>query len=114
MASMAYPKSYEFERISYTAHSITRENDDYNLIFNFFNISFYSMHSIFNLSIFVTERKGFDQILADGTNNFVIDYPQVSQQKSADLHYFLSNISVAIIFAIKQLQKSNKRNFSLF
>ena len=39
MTSAACQRSYESERISYTAYSITREKAGYNLTFNFSNTS---------------------------------------------------------------------------
>ena len=95
MELIAYAKSHESERISYTAHSVNCRKDGYNLTFSFFNTSFYSKHSIFNVYIFMTQKKGLDQILPDATNNFIIHHSQVFQQKSGDLHYFLSNIATA-------------------
>ena len=85
MASMTYPKSNEFERIFYTAHSINREEDGYNLTFNFCNTLFQSFHSIFNPYIFVTGRKDSNQ---RRHKKDTIHYPQVSWQNSEDLAYF--------------------------
>ena len=63
---------------------------------------------------FLAGRKASDQILTGDTNSFIIHYPQVSWQKSKDLAYFLLDISIEILFALKQLQKSNTSVFYLF
>ena len=78
MTSIAYLKSFESERISYTTYSINREKGGYNLTFNFCNTSFCSTHIIFNLYIFVARRKGCDQKVGDGSNDFTIHYSIIS------------------------------------
>ena len=113
MTSTASPKSCESERISYTAHSIIREKAGYNLNFNFSNTSICT-DSIFNSYIFATGRKDSDRLVGDGIKIFTIHYPQVSQQKSEDLVYFLLNISIAILSVLKTLRKSKTRSFSVF
>ena len=114
MISMAYPKPYGFERILHTTHLINGEKYGYNLNFLFFNTLFYSMHIVFNSYIFVTGRNDSDQKVSDGINNFAVHYPQVSRQKNENPAYFLWSISTAILFALKQYQKSNTRIFSFF
>lgn len=89
MELIAYAKSHESERISYTAHSVNCGKDGYNLTFNFFNNSFYSKHSIFNVYIFMTQKKGLDQILPDATNNFTIHHSQVFQQEWRPSLFFI-------------------------
>ena len=88
MASLAYPKSYEFKLISSTAHSINGEKGDYNLIFHFLNSSFCSTDSVFNSYIFVTRRNNSDQKASDGINNFAVHYPHASRQESENPAYF--------------------------
>ena len=107
MTSMTYPKSYEFERILYAANSINREKDGYNLILHFFDTSFYSMYIVFSSYIFITGRNDSDQKISDVINNFTIHYPQVSRQKSENPAYLLLSISIVILLALKQYQKSN-------
>ena len=102
MTSLAYHKSYEFKIILYTTHSINTEKDCYNLIFHFLKASFCT-HSVLSSYIFVTARKDSDQIVGDGIKNFTIHCPQVSQKKNENFIYFLLNISIAIVFAVKQL-----------
>ena len=102
---MTYPKSYEFGRILYAAHSINREKDGYNLTLHFFDTSFYSTHIVFSSYIFVTERNVSDQKISDVINNFTIHHPRVSRQKSENPAYFLLSISIATLFALKQYQK---------
>ena len=114
MTSFAYPESYEFQMILCTAHSINREKDGYNLTFHFFNTSFRSKHNAFNPYIFVTERNDSDQEASDSISNFDFHYPHVSWQKSENPAYFLLTISIAILFGLKQHQKSNTRIFFLF
>ena len=99
-ASMTYPKSNEFERIFYTAHSINREEDGYNLTFNFCNTLFQSLRSISNPYIFVTGRKDSNQ---RRHKKDTIHYPQVLGKRVKILPIFLLNISIAILFALKQL-----------
>ena len=77
ITSMTYPKSYEFERTLYAAHSINREKDGYNLTLHFFDTSFYSTHTVFSSYIFVTGRNDSDQKVGDVINNFTIHYPQI-------------------------------------
>ena len=62
----------------------------------------------------MTGRKDSDPIVGDFIKIFTIHYPQVCQQKSEDLVYFLLNISVAILFVLKTLRKSKTRSFSFF
>ena len=114
LTSLAYPKSYEFKIILCVTHSINRENNGYNLNFHLLNTLFCSTHSVFNSYIFVTGRNDSDQNASDGINNFAVHYPHISRQKSENPAYFFLNISVAILFALKQHQKSNTRMFSLF
>ena len=113
MTSLTYSKSYEFQRILYAAHSINREKDGYNLTLHFFDTSFYSTHIIFSSYIFVIGRNDSDQKISDIINNFTIHYPQVSRQKNENPAYFLLSISIEILFALKQYQKSNTRTFFL-
>ena len=98
MASIAYPKSYKFGRISYTTHLLHRQKNGCNLTSNLFNT-----HIVFNSLIFVAGRKDCDQKVGDGTNNF-----------TEDPAYFLLISSIAILFALKQLRKSHTRFLSLF
>ena len=72
------------------------------------------MHSILTSYIFSDWEKGLWQIFAGDTNNFTLHYLKVFWQKSEDLAYFLLNISISILFALKQLQKSNTRIFYFF
>ena len=99
MTSLAYPKSYEFEIILYTIHSINREKDGLSLTFHFLKTSFYITHIVFNWYIFVTWRNDYDQKVSDGVNNFAVYYPHVSRQKSKNPAYFLLSISMVILFA---------------
>ena len=90
-----------------TTNSINREKDGYNLTFQFLNTSFCNTHNAFNPYIFVTGKKDSDQRASDEISNFALDYPHVSRQKSENTAYFLLSISIAILFALKQHQKSN-------
>lgn len=92
MALIAYFKSYEFLKNSYTAHSTNKEKDGFSFIFNFFNNLFYSTYSILNSYTFVNGRKNSDHTLTNSTNNFTVHHPQVSRKKSKDLAYVLLNI----------------------
>ena len=114
ITSMTYPKSYEFEILLYTAHSINREKDGYNLTLHFFDTSFYNTHIVSSSYIFVTGRNQSDQKISDVINNFTIHDPQVLREKSENPVYFLLSVSIAILLALKQYQKSNTRIFFIF
>ena len=70
-----------------------------------FNTSFYSTDIVFNSYIFVTRTKDSGQKVSGGIKNFVVLYPQVSRQKSENHAYILLNISLVILFALKQHRK---------
>ena len=97
-----------------TTYSINREKDGYDLTFHFFNTSFCSTHNAFNSYIFVTGRNGSDLKANDSISNFAVHYPHVSRQKSESPAYFLLTISIAMLFGLKQHQKSNTRIFFFF
>ena len=69
IASLAYPKSYEFKIILYTTHSIYREKEVYNLTFHFLNTSFCSTHNVFNSYIFVAGRNDSHLKASGAVNN---------------------------------------------
>ena len=79
-----------------------------------FNTSFYSTDIVFNSYIFVTRTKDSGQKVSGGIKNFVVLHPQVSRQKSENHAYILLNISLVILFALKQHRKWNTRIFFLF